>query len=439
MKPWKIVRDGAGKLAPRLGFSERLRPTRELGGFLGVLAGLVAIGLYQQNNMILLVAGLFAGPLVASCFLSQGLLGRLKIVRRPPSHVFAGEPLVIDYRLENTRKRVAALAVTIRDGLQPDDRSAGGESLVPRQFAPRLAGGQVGWFRWEGTAPRRGLYRFDPLILTTRSPFGLVERSRIVPAPADLIVYPAVGRLTRPWRKMLMTASETVRGQRAERSIQQEEYHGLRDYRPGDNPRWIHWRTTARLNRPMIREFEQHHEQDVALILDPWIPRTRPTAAQRESVEAAIGFAATACMETCRNPGRRILLGCTGPDPSITQGQGSVRLIHQFLTRLALLRGISEGSVGAVFDVMPPALLRDAMLIIVSTRPISLADELERSARFAQNQGRGIALGRVILLDASRGDLKPLIDYGDGTPRNGRPTPATDLANDALEAEETPS
>ncbi|MFO0956156.1 MAG: DUF58 domain-containing protein [Isosphaeraceae bacterium] len=67
----------------------------------------------------------------------------------------------------------------------------------------------------------------------------------------------------------------------------------------------------ARLNRPMIREFEQQHEQDLALILDPWLPRNRPTAAQREAVEAAIQFAATACMETCRNPGRRVLLGCT--------------------------------------------------------------------------------------------------------------------------------
>ncbi|MFO0956155.1 MAG: hypothetical protein U0800_01670 [Isosphaeraceae bacterium] len=235
MKPWTLARDGALKLAPRL---ERLRGTRTAIGFFLILLGLLAIGIYQQNNMILLVAGLFAGPLVASFFfLSQGLLSRLKVTRRPPSYVFAGEPLAIDYVLENGRRRAAALAVTIRDGFHPDDRSTGGETMVLRMFVARVAGGGRARVRWEGTAPRRGLYRFDPLILVTRSPFGLVERSRIVPAPAELVVYPTVGRLARPWRKMLLTASETVRGQRPERSIQQEEYHGLRDYRSGDSPR----------------------------------------------------------------------------------------------------------------------------------------------------------------------------------------------------------
>lgn len=434
MKPWTTVRESARGLARRLWPDERLRLTGAGWGFSGVFLGLLAIGLYQQNNMILLVAGLFAGPLAASSALNQGLLRQLTPTRRLPSRVFAGEPLSIDYLLENGRKRTAALALTLRDGLQPADRSGGGETLAPRGFVARVAAGQVGRVRWTGVAPRRGLYQFEPLVLVTRSPFGLVERSRVVPAPADLLVYPTVGRLTRSWRKTLLTASETVRGQRPERSIQQEEYHGLRDYRPGDSPRWIHWRTSARLNRPMIREFEQQHEQDLALVLDPWLPRNRPTAAQRETVEAAIQFVATACLETCRSPGRRILLGCTGPSPSAIQGQGSVRLVHQFLGRLALLRGVSEGSIGAVLDVMPPAMLRDAMLVIVSTRPLNLADELERSARLSSGRGRGIAASRLVVLDASRGDLKPLIEYGVGPVRVSRP----DLLGPAAEMGEGP-
>jgi uncharacterized protein (DUF58 family) len=128
--------------------------------------------------------------------------------------------------------------------------------------------------------------------LVTRSPFGLVERRVSISDPAELIVYPTVGQLTRRWQVLQRQAVETRRGQRHDRSSQQQEYHGLRDYRPGDSPRWIHWRTSARLGQPMVKEFEQQNEQDLAVLIDPWLPRSRASAEQREALEQAVQFAA---------------------------------------------------------------------------------------------------------------------------------------------------
>src|SRR5436305_9628133 len=94
-------------------------------------------------------------------------------------------------------------------------------------------------------------------------------------------------------------STQTKRGRRHDRSAQQQEYHGLRDYRAGDSPRWIHWRTSARVGKPMIKEFEQQSEQDLAILLDPWLPRSKVTAEQRATLELMIRFAATVCLETC--------------------------------------------------------------------------------------------------------------------------------------------
>ena len=50
------------------------------------------------------------------------------------------------------------------------------------------------------------------------------------------------------------------------------DFYGIRSYRPGDSPRWIHWRTTARVGQPMVREFEEPPQQHLTVILEAWLP-----------------------------------------------------------------------------------------------------------------------------------------------------------------------
>jgi hypothetical protein len=76
------------------------------------------------------------------------------------------------------------------------------------------------------------------------------------------------------------------------------------------------------------------------------------------------------------------------------------------------MRPATEGSLAALFDALPPASLRESVLIIVSTRPINLLEEAEHSARLSGGAARGL-LGRVILLDASRGDLADMIEFAE--------------------------
>lgn len=390
--------------------NQRLRLTREGWRYGLVWVGLLFFGLYQQINLILLVAGLAAGPVASSIFVSAAMLRRLRVGRRVPDYAFSGEPLAIDYTLDNDRKYLAALAMVVADELVPVERASGATGLGPIVFFPRVAGLSRQKARWQGTAPARGRYRFRTLELVTRSPFGLLERELSIADEDTLVVYPTIGRLARRWQNKHLEASEARRGSRSDRSIQQQEYHGLRDYRPGDSPRWIHWRTTARIGVPMVKEFEQHHEQDLAILLDPWLPRTHATPEGREAVEAAIRFVATVCYETCRHPGRRLVMGWTGPNPGLQQGPASVKLLHELLEQLATLRPTHEGGLSSLFDVLPPSTLRDAFLIVVSTRPIQLAEEAERSTRLTQAAVRSL-LGRVVVLDASRGDLNDLIRF----------------------------
>ena len=70
-----------------------------------------------------------------------------------------------------------------------------------------------------------------------------------------------------------------------------EEFVALRDYRPGDPLKRIHWRTWARIGRPVVREYQDEFFVRHALVFDTFL--SAPTPAFEEAVSVAASFACT--------------------------------------------------------------------------------------------------------------------------------------------------
>ena len=68
-----------------------------------------------------------------------------------------------------------------------------------------------------------------------------------------------------------------------------------------------------------------------------------------------------------------------------------MKLLHELLEQLAVMRPATEGALSALFDALPPATLRESILIVASTRPVNLLEEAERSTRLRE---RGWCAGR---------------------------------------------
>jgi uncharacterized protein (DUF58 family) len=71
-----------------------------------------------------------------------------------------------------------------------------------------------------------------------------------------------------------------------------EEFIALRDYRPGDPLKHVSWRATARLNKPVIKEFQDEFFVRHALVLDTFSERGE-TEAFEEAVSVAASFTCT--------------------------------------------------------------------------------------------------------------------------------------------------
>ena len=151
----KTPNHGTGGLIAGLIPDQQVRITKEGSGYLVFWFILLGVGLYHQINLILLISGLAAGPLLASWFASARMLSKLKISRRITGYVFAGERLAINYSLENN-KRGDALALVVNDSLEPIDSTIPGARTLPvRLFFPRIPSGSTSWQPWS-TRARQG-------------------------------------------------------------------------------------------------------------------------------------------------------------------------------------------------------------------------------------------------------------------------------------------
>ena len=160
---------------------------------------------------------------------------------------------------------------------------------------------------YRGRLVERGRYRFGPLRASTRFPFGLFSRTITLGKPETLIVLPRLGRLTRGWAARRQEAFAGT-DRRRRRPGAEGDFYGVREWRSGDGRRLIHWRSSARLGKLVVRQFERPRSRDVAVVLDLWQPEPhRPEHV--ENVELAVSFAATVLADVCRKGGSNIYLG----------------------------------------------------------------------------------------------------------------------------------
>ncbi len=113
---------------------------------------------------------------------------------------------------------------------------------------------------------QRGEFQLGPLRIVTGDPFGLYEMERKISAISRLVVYPStidIAEFALPIG--LLPGGDALR--RRTHHITSNAA-GVRDYVPGDSFSRIHWRTTARRDRLIVKEFELDPLADIWIIMD---------------------------------------------------------------------------------------------------------------------------------------------------------------------------
>lgn len=176
-----------------------------------------------------------------------------------------------------------------------------------RQVLGRLPGG-VGPNTLEATLPalRRGVHHLRGVFLESTHPFGLIRRRVPIAGPEKILVYAAPSPVGRDQGG---SDSESL-GNKLARSGDRGP-SGLRDYRPGDAPRLVDWKATARRGKLIVREFETLGGEGTEVTFDR---RCRAPELER-ALSQLVGLA-----QWCREGKRR--LSVRSQDLIATFGEG---------------------------------------------------------------------------------------------------------------------
>ena len=160
-------------------------------------------------------------------------------------------------------------------------------AFVPPQTLPVLAASGETEVTGEVIPLRRGTLRFQKVVIACPEPLGLMNRRLKLSLPQSVLILPK--RYQLPNIELPGTQSDHTQGLAIAHSKgQSQEFRALRDYRPGDSPRTIHWKSWAKTGRPIVKEEQNEHAVRHALILD-----TFHKEAYSEALEEAIAIAAS--------------------------------------------------------------------------------------------------------------------------------------------------
>ena len=353
----------------------RYRVPRAGKWWLAIAVVFWGIGVIKGMNLVALLGSLmlvtWAVGAVSAGRRLRGLRWRCWIDRP----IFAQTPVTVEVEIDSLRG-------PIPEGIRLEYRGTGHGLAwdVPENRERRAVR-----LRQEVTFPRRGRYTWEPLRAVSSFPFGLVEGSISGGQAEDLVVFPRLGRVHRGrLRRFLRQAGGMeggARGGPVRHPAALGEVFGVRSFRYGDSPKWIHWRTSARRGEFMVREFEATPSDNLIVILDAWAPGQ---PAGREELDAAISLAATVCWEWCRQHGDRLLLGILGHSAVVLEGITGRSLAFSLLETLAVEPGYSSAESAAWLNPLAGRRLPPAPVLVVSTRPGSAcgpwAERLHRPA-----------------------------------------------------------
>lgn len=290
--------------------------------FFTLAVGVAAIN--TGNNLFYLLLAMMLSIVTISGLVAELCLRRLECRRHLPDLIFLNEPATATLVVTNRKARMPSFSLRLWDvaGEQEIDRG-----LTVRQLMP----GESQMLPYPLVATKRGRLSLRGVRVGTSFPFGLFLKKAYYPFEGSVVVAPAIMSVEDG-----VLADVIVLGQ--ERSRQRRGYgsdlYNLRQYHTGDDSRNIHWLSTARTSKLMVRETEAEDQRRVTVMLSTIAPQSHDAL-----FEDAVSMAASLVWDlTARGYQIRMMTGRTQSE----FGQGEAHLMRVLETLALCERTLPE-------------------------------------------------------------------------------------------------
>ena len=274
----------------KLDFLNSLQSFRftQRGAFFVLIILVIALStLNTGNNLLILILSVLLASLVVSGLVSNLVLHDLKISLTIPNSIHARQKALFFFDLRNLKKFFPSFALRLKGRSEEGMDSRETDFFVQEKYFPYLQAGESSRLRMSCEFDRRGAYTVDGFEVTTTFPFGFFARGRKLEARAEIVVYPALLDLSPLFLRCPALHGFLEQNRKGPGST----LYSIRDYQVGDSARFVHWKSTAKVARLMIKDFAHEEENPIQVVFSSYLPER--SAAALEQFEKAVSYIAS--------------------------------------------------------------------------------------------------------------------------------------------------
>ena len=277
--------------------------------------------------------------------------------------VVVGEGARIIVAVTNpTNRRLAALRVDIPVGDSFHSRSVG-----------RLKGKEASELSLDIATEARGILSVGPVRIMRQDPLGLVSREVSHGTTTTLYVHPVTIGLVSMSTGFVRDLEGNPTRDLTDSDL---SFHALREYVPGDDRRNIHWRSTAKTGRFMVRQFEQTRRSHLLIALDA----ASEDFADDQEFELAVGVAASLGVRALRDTrDLSVVRGATPGAPKSVRRFGRSRLP---LLPLAATATVATASRARMLDELAGVSLAEGSPTLITLAKLASGQSADVSVGF---------------------------------------------------------
>ena len=231
---------------------------------------------------------------------------------------------------------------------------------------------------------KRGYFPLGPTELISGDPFGLFTTSRTFQTKNHLLVYPKISKLYKlPLLPADMAGSASLMLQTTHPTPQAA---GIREYSPGDPLSRVHWPTTVRRDKLMVKEFDEDSQSSVWLLLDAQkgkyirvkqeivsaydrnyvsVRKTKEFTLPQDSFEYAVsitGSIAKYFLEKNLTVG----IACSGEKVSVLPPEKGHRQLNKILESLATARDVGTTTLAHLVEKQSKNISKGSAIILIT-------------------------------------------------------------------------
>ncbi len=159
---------------------------------------------------------------------------------------------------------------------------------------PRLGAGEEHDELFTVPTQRRAVLILGPVTSIRTDPLGVLRREVTWTEPSELYVHPRIVRLSSETAGLMRDLEGLPTRDLADDDV---SFHALREYSPGDDLRHVHWKSTARTQNLMIRQFEQTRRSHLVIALST----AAADYADEDEFELAVSIAGSIALTALRD------------------------------------------------------------------------------------------------------------------------------------------